>query len=525
VENVEPPKPLFKRTPVLIAAAAVLAIGAWATVHFVGSSQPDSAVTRVKDSDNKAATSNPAPSATTSPAKPTPSPVEVQQRDAIALSDKLIASGDVTGALDTLKGAEKAGGPLTAEIRGREDTIAKLERNDAVAQLWVQATRELDQAQFTAAKRDLQKLAATDDGPRRAEARKDLEEVLPRRQKEETLFSQAERTARATDQKSQQRASNLLDQVIALDGPRKAEATNLQRQLSAKTASAKQDAGKLQNQNPPVTTPTVPAQTQQQTLIPQETKDWYQARDSNDASQLEQYLATYPNGSHAPDAQAKLQDLVWNRTRPDDISGLDAYVKRFPGSPHAQEATRKLDDLRWSKTNKSDSGELNDFLSRYPGSAHRSDAQAQLNQLAASSSAKAAAANANRTAANAVAPAVKPDAAPISKSNSEADVRATIQRYVDAFDNRDADALRAVWPTLGARYGKYKDSFRMASAIREQVTIDSVEISSDGTKATVRGQSALAYTGKSDKSPHTVGAKTVFQLAKSAGGWTITDVQ
>jgi serine/threonine protein kinase len=520
-DDVEPPKPFFKRTPVLAAAAVGLAIAGWATVHFIGSSESDSAVTRVRDSDSKVATSSPAPSGTTTPnGKSSPNPAEQQQRDAIALSDKLIASGDVTGALDTLKGAEKAGGPLTAEIRGREDTIAKLERNDAVAQLWVQATRELDQAQFTAAKRDLQKLSAIDDGPRHAEAHKDLDEVLPRRQKEEALFSQAERIARATDQKSQQRASNLLDQVIALDGPRKADAANLQRQLSAKTASAKQDAGKLQNQNPPVTTPAAPPQTQQQPLIPQETKDWYQARDSNDASQLEQYLATYPNGSHTPDAQSKLQDLVWNRTRTDDISGLDAYVKRFPGSPHAQEATRRLDDLHWNKTNKNDSVALSDFLSRYPGSAHRSDAQAQLNQLTAAANAKPAAANPPPAPAP-----VAPATAPASQASAEPDIRAAIQRYINAFNNRDADALRAVWPTLGSRYGKYKDSFRMASSIQEQVNIDSVEISSDGTKATVRGQSSLAYTGKSDKSPHTVTGKALFQLTKSGGGWTITDVQ
>ena len=511
--DIEAPKPFFKRTPVLVAAAAVLAVSAWATLHFVSPSQPDAAVTRVKDSESKATTSNPA---TAPGAKPTPSPAEVQQRDAIALSDKLIASGDVNGALEALRGAEKSGGPLTAEIRGREDTIAKLERNDAVAQLWVQATRELDRAEFAAARRDLQKLVASDDGPRRTEAQKDLTEVLPRRQKEEDLFRQAERGSRASDQKGLLRAKSLLDQVVALDGPRKTEAGNLQRQVSEKIAGLKQGGANVQN--PPVTAQTSPAQTQQQAGPPQETQDWGQARDSNDSSQLEQYLATYPNGAHSLEAQGKLQDLVWSRTRSDDTNALEAYIKRFPSSSHASEATRRLDDLRWNRTNKSDSTELNDFLSRYPGSAHRSDAQAQINQLLAASSAKAASNNPPPAPA-----AVAPTVPPVSKASAEADIRALIQKYDDAYNQRNADALRSIWPTIGSRYNKLKAVFAAASSIREQVSIESIEITPDGTKAVVKGRSSQVFTEKG-QSRESKGMMN-FRLVKLGGVWTINDIQ
>jgi eukaryotic-like serine/threonine-protein kinase len=512
---VETPKPFFKRPAVLVAATAVLALSAWATLHFVSPSQPDSAVTRVKDSASDSSKPNPAPSAGAVATKPAPSAAETQQKDAIALSDKLIASGDVSGALDALRGAEKAGGPLTAEIKGREDTIAKLARDDATAKLWVQATKELDQAQFTAAKRDLQKLAATDNGPRRTEAQKDLSDVLPRRQKEEDLYRQAERGSRASDQKGLLRANTLLDQVVALDGPRKAEASNLQRQVSEKIASLKQDAARVQN--PPAAAPTLPAQTQPQTGPPQETKDWYQARDSNDSSQLEQYLATYPNGAHSQEAQAKLQDVVWSRTRPDDTSALDAYIKRFPSSSHTSEATRRLDDLRWNRINKNDSGDLNDFLSRYPGSAHRADAQGQLNQLVAANSAKSATSN------PASAAPVAPAATPIAKTNPEADIRALIQKYADAYSQRDADALRRIWPTIGPRYGKLKTVFAAASSIREEVSVDSIEVTPDGTKAAVKGRSTQVFTEKG-QSRESKSAMS-FRLVKSGGVWTISDIQ
>src|SRR5580704_19483169 len=109
----------------------------------------------------------------------------------------------------TIEGsAEKPSGPLSAEIRDRENTIAKLEHSDATTKLWAQADKELDQGNFADAKRDLQKLAASDDGPRRAEAQKDLSDVLPRRQKEEDLFQQAQRSSQVGSQRARMRAKN-----------------------------------------------------------------------------------------------------------------------------------------------------------------------------------------------------------------------------------------------------------------------------------------------------------------------------
>jgi hypothetical protein len=515
---VEPPKPLLKRTPVLVVLGALLALSVLATVHFLAPSQPDAAVTRVKTPDNGGGNpASAAPAANTAATQPAPNPAETQQRDAITLSDKLVASGDLGGAMQILQGAEKSGGPLTADVKNREETITKLKRNDAVAKLWVQAKREMDQADFTAARRDLQKLAVSDDGPRHDEAHKDLNEVLPRRQKEEDLFRRAERDSRANDQKGLLRANGLLDQVIALDGPRKTEAANLQHQISERLSSSKQDAAKLQN--PPVTTPP-PAQAQQQVGPSQETKDWNQARDSNDAAQLEQYLSTYPSSVHSQEGQAKLQEVVWSRTRQDDIGALEGYIRRFPSSSHGQEAARRLDELRWNKTNKSDSAELADFLSRYPGSAHSGEARAQLSQLAASNSSKSVSNNPPAVSAPAAS-----TAAPIAKTNAnaEADIRALIQLYADAYNQRDAEALRKIWPTIGSRFNKIKASFAAAGSIRELVTIESIVIGSDGTKAVVKGRSSLTFTEKG-QTRESSGMRS-FLVTQSGGVWTINDVQ
>jgi eukaryotic-like serine/threonine-protein kinase len=512
------PKPFLKRTPVLVGAGGALALALFAILHFVGSRQPNVAVTRMNAPENSGAATGAAPSASPAvTARPDVNPAETQQRDAITLSDKLIASGDLNGAMKALQGAEKLNGPLTTEIKTKEDAVNKSKSNDTAAKLWQRATEEMGNADFDAAKRDLRKIVASDDGARKADAQRDLNEVIPRRQKEEDLFLQAQQGARGNNQKGLQRAAGLLDQVIVLDGPRKTDATSLQREVSAQIAALKQDSGKVQA--PPAKTQQLPSQPQQQAAPSPEAQDWDQARNSSEPSQIEQYLAKYPNGAHTAEGQSRLQELIWNRTKPDDIGALETYVGRFPSSPHAQEAVRRIDDIHWNRINKQNSGAITEFLGRYPGSAHRSEAQSILNQLASTNEKVAAV---NQPPAK---PPVKSDAAPVGTANADADVRATIQRYAQAFNQRDPEALKQIWPTMGSRYKKYKNSFESASSIQEQVIIDSVDVATDGTKAVVKGRKSETYMLKGNKTPNIVNSALVFQLARSNGAWLITDVQ
>jgi hypothetical protein len=514
------PNPFLKSTPVLIGSGGVLALALFAILHFVGSRQPNVAVTPVNAPDSSGAATGAAPSA--SPAatsRPDVNPAETQQRDAITLSDKLIASGDLNRAMKVLQGAERLNGPLTNEIKTKEDAVNKSKSNDAISKLWQRAAEEMGNADFDAAKRDLRKIVASDDGARRADAQRDLNEVIPRRQKEEDLFRQAQQSSRGNNQKGLQRAAGLLDQVIALDGPRKTDATSLQREVSAQIAALKQDNAKVQA--PAAKTQQLPSQPQQQAAASPEAQDWDQARNSSEPSQIEQYLAKYPNGAHTSEGQSRLQELIWNRTKPDDIGALETYVGRFPSSPHAQEAVRRIDDIHWNRINKQNSASITEFLGRYPGSAHSAEAQSILSQLA-STSAKSAAPN--QPTVSAAKPPVKADAAPVGTANSDADIRAVIQRYAQAFNQRDPEGLKQIWPTMGPRYKKYKNSFESASSIQEQVMIDSVEVAADGTKAVVKGRKSETYMLKGSKTPNIVNSAMVFQLAKSNGSWLITDV-
>jgi hypothetical protein len=123
-------------------------------------------------------------------------------------------------------------------------------------------------------------------------------------------------------------------------------------------------------------------------------------------------------------------------------------------------------------------------------------------------------------------PPTKPEIPPSVTANADADVRAVVQRYVEAFEHRDVDALRQVWPTMGPLYARLKLSFQSASSIREQIDIESVDLSTDGTKAVVKGQLSQLYTPKGTKTKGVVNSAATFHLAKSNyGTWVITDVQ
>jgi len=94
----------------MLAAIAIgLLVVVWTTVHLVSSHKTEeSEVGLGQPSNLRAGPASNANEATTPavPAKPAVSPAETQQGSAIALSDKLIASGDFKGALQTLQDAE-----------------------------------------------------------------------------------------------------------------------------------------------------------------------------------------------------------------------------------------------------------------------------------------------------------------------------------------------------------------------------------------------------------------------------------
>jgi len=123
--------------------------------------------------------------------------------------------------------------------------------------------------------------------------------------------------------------------------------------------------------------------------------------------------------------------------------------------------------------------------------------------------------------------AAKPSVAPESPAAiaAKAAVRAVIQHYVQAFEQRNADSLTKIWPTIGSNYTSYKSAFEAASSIRMQLNVRSLDVSTDGATAIVEARVTQDYTSKD--APETKSSKhaVTFELDKVDGAWIITDIQ
>jgi ketosteroid isomerase-like protein len=104
-------------------------------------------------------------------------------------------------------------------------------------------------------------------------------------------------------------------------------------------------------------------------------------------------------------------------------------------------------------------------------------------------------------------------------------VRAVIQRYARAFEQKDADTLTKIWPTVGAKYANYKSTFEAASSIRMRLNVQSVDVSTDGTTAIVEARVSQDYTPKDGSATKSSNRAVTFEVDNVEGTWLITDVE
>jgi hypothetical protein len=167
------------------------------------------------------------------------------------------------------------------------------------------------------------------------------------------------------------------------------------------------------------------------------------------------------------------------------------------------------------------SGALQPFAQ---GGPHAGEAQKYLNEINAKLTALNKPAPPPVVEAPPVAP-TKREVPPVSPVESDAGVRAVVQRYQQAFEQRDADALRQIWPSIGDRYKKYKQNFGAASSIQLRMEIVEVKMGADGISAMVRAVQTQNYTPKGGGKTMSSKDQTVFYMVKANGNWVITQLQ
>jgi AAA-like domain/PEGA domain len=243
-----------------------------------------------------------------------------------------------------------------------------------------------------------------------------------------------------------------------------------------------------------------------------EWQDWNALADSRDSRALDNFVRKYPNGRFTELARNRAEELEWASVRQsNDLVALDSFVKKYPNGKDVGAAKSVIAQLQkeaadWaSARNARDPKVVEAFLRSYPNGQYATQAREELKRL--------------ESRVN------TPEAPAPSTTNAEQQqVLQTLQRFGQAFENKDIDQLTAVWPSLTKQeQNKVRNSFRDAKAIRMHLQ-PAKGIHIDGDRATVRCLRTSQYTfpGGVEKSEST---DVTVQLQKQAGTWVIQSVQ
>jgi SPOR domain len=86
-----------------------------------------------------------------------------------------------------------------------------------------------------------------------------------------------------------------------------------------------------------------------------EQSDWEKARASNNSDSYESFVKKYPNGSFAPQAQARLKEIYeerdWQKAKDADTpDAYQAFLKQYPEGKWAEEARIRVENFNLAQT-------------------------------------------------------------------------------------------------------------------------------------------------------------------------------
>ncbi|MGH9862705.1 MAG: TonB family protein, partial [Candidatus Acidiferrales bacterium] len=189
---------------------------------------------------------------TEAPPTAVPQTPQQQQQALMDQAQKLADSGNYQGALAKLDEADKIQGPLKTRLGDLRKQINDEVQNAGLreirqkeSQIWTQAENHFKANRFDDAEKAFkQVLALPEGGRRRADAQRYIKDLIPQRKQEESLFAQGQAAGQQRDNEAKlQEADRVLQQVIAMNGPRRAEAQQLQTQVQQRLTQIAEEKG------------------------------------------------------------------------------------------------------------------------------------------------------------------------------------------------------------------------------------------------------------------------------------------
>jgi hypothetical protein len=477
--------PISIRWKPIVFAAAMIGL---ALLSWLG-------ISSIRTKPQPAATPTTAAKVNTEPVAPPVDPLEQQQRDALNDSDKLVADNDLDGAIRKLRDAAALNGPLTAEVQRKESviqesmkdaTLRQIRQREAV--LWQSAMTRVADGRYHQAEKDLRDvLSLPPGGSHREEANTYLNKIIPQRVQQVHTKAVARQSLEQGDFLSARKSADQLgleggdpkSLIVEIDKAEKERLSQLETQLNQ--LKLRDDEASIQ---------------QLKALLPK-----FQALASAGGA-----ASAAEASADAKDTSAAIGDAQSRAQKKTADTAFQQIVQRYQQAVSVGEKNGL-------------SAARNDLQSVVQGGGpHVSEAQQYLDTV----NAKLAALNQPPPAA--IKPPSKLASPPEPVLDNGAAIRAVVHLYEQAFDRRDADALRRVWPGMGTRYARYQATFGAASSIAMRIDIERIEVSADGETAAATGQSSQDFTPKSGKSMRAKNA-TTFHFSKLNGTWVISDVQ
>ncbi len=178
---------------------------------------------------------------------------------------------------------------------------------------------------------------------------------------------------------------------------------------------------------------------------------WNRISSTSDSAAVEAFVHRYPNSSFRSQAESKLEALHWDALQnTTDPAPVRKFLEQNPAGPYHDRAVALLDDLAWREAQrKGDTANLKGYLGTYPSGRHKEEAETQLARLAPPP---------------VVTPAPPPTQAPVPVpppppvtprlSDDSEDVnaiRAVLDGYKSAYDNKDLARLQELWPDMSPK--------------------------------------------------------------------------
>jgi serine/threonine protein kinase len=231
---------------------------------------------------------------------------------------------------------------------------------------------------------------------------------------------------------------------------------------------------------------------------------WDEALRQNSRFSLQQYLQSYPSGTHAAEVTTRLDDMAWSDAiRDGGKVAMNNYVGSYPGGHHFNEAQRRLESIRQQEIAASEAARL----------------QEQMQGTNATGAAGGGSPNGSFFGVIQ------------SSSPAEQEVRSVLDRWMNACRGCDLEEVVSCYneeveyatrSVSKSELRSEKEHFFNRFGTCERNSADNVDLTLDTpTRATVTFDNTVAYVNSSSGERYNTTVRKELKLNKVWGNWKI----